>query len=79
MAWKRKNPKDWKGEEDRLYNFLMDIEIKEEQVKKYTQYHIRIFGRRIVDVWAGSKKYFVRGSSGSRQYNNPEELKEFIV
>ena len=79
MSWKRKPKKDWVGEKDKLFDFLIDLDFEENKVVQYSEYHTRIFGRKVVDVWAGSKKYFVRGSIGSKEYESLEELKEYLV
>lgn len=75
----KKKFKDWAGEKDKLFDFLVDLDLEEHQVVQYSEYHTRIFGRRVVDVWAGSKKYFIRGTNSSKTYTDLEELKEFIV
>ena len=75
----RKKFKDWKGATSELLDFLIDCELEEHQVIQYSEYHVRVFGRRKVDIWCGSKKYYVLGSPSSKTYNSLEELKEYIL
>ena len=80
MSWKKRKPKkDWKGENDKLFDFLIDLELEEHQVHQFSEYHVRIFGRRKVDVWSASKKFYVLGSPSSKTYESLEELKEYIL
>lgn len=72
---KEKKQKLWKEETDKLMEFLYENEL-ESKFKQFSPYHIRILDK--IDVWSGSKKYYVRGSSGSRSYNDIQELKEII-
>lgn len=76
---RKKRKKDWASETDKLYDFLIELDITEDKVTRFSEYHIRIFGRRKVDVWAGSKKYYVLGSIGAKTYESLQELKEFII
>lgn len=77
MAKKKK--KDWDGEEEKLSDFLECIGIEDTQVKKYSPYHIRVLGKRTVDIWCGSKKYYVLGSASSKEYKTLFELEEYLV
>lgn len=80
MSWnKRKPKKDWKGETDKLFNFLIDLDLLENQVIQFSEYHIRVLGKRKIDIWCASKKYYILGSSSSKTYELLEELKEYIV
>jgi hypothetical protein len=75
---KRKH-KDWNGETTKLSEFLDSIGILEEQVVQFNEYHIRVLGKETIDIWAGTKKFLVLGSTHSNSYKNLNELKEYLV
>jgi len=74
---KQKNKIKWeKGTQD-LENFLYENELYE-NAEQYSPYHFRIKGKQIVDIWAGPKKFFIKGMSGSSRYDNINELKKYL-
>lgn len=72
---KKKQQKPWKEETEKLMNFIYENEL-ENDFQQFSPYHFRILGN--LDVWAGSKKYYVHNSGGSCFYENVDELKEVI-
>jgi hypothetical protein len=75
MTKKRKSKKDWDYETERLCNFLDENDLDRE-FEQFSQYHFRIRGK--VDVWPGSRKFWVVGMKGSSVYQNPKELLPYI-
>lgn len=72
---KKRKPKPWKEESEKLMNFLCENDL-EKEVHQFSPYHFRIKER--LDVWPGSKKYYVRGTSGSQSYGSVQEIGEIL-
>lgn len=56
---RKKRKKDWASETDKLYDFLIELDITEDKVTRFSEYHIRIFGRRKVEDMTKFRKLLV--------------------
>lgn len=68
----------WQKETQELENFLYENDLYE-RAEQFSPYHFRVIGKMTVDIWAGSKKYFIHGMSGSACYDKINELKKYLI
>lgn len=65
--------KPWSEESSKLSDFINENDIK---FKQFSEYHFRLMNK--IDVWPGSKKYWIIGTVGSKDYKNINELKQYL-
>ena len=77
MARKR-TPKPWYAETLKLEEFLYENELHE-KATQFSPYHFRIKTDKVtMDIWAGAKKFYIKGTSGSASYKDINELKKYL-
>lgn len=69
------NPEELKRREQELMNFLYENEL-EKDFEQFSKYHFRV--KEKVDIWPISRKYYVRGTNGSKVYTNLRDLKKVL-
>ena len=75
---RKKKAERWTIGNSEFENWMYENSL-EDKVVQFSQYHWRIKTQKAtVDVWAGSKKYWIHGTSGSRAYKTLQELKQYI-
>lgn len=76
---KQKNKIKWEKGTEELENFLYETELYD-KAQQFSPYHFRITTEYcIMDIWAGVKKFYIRGTSGSACYTDINELKKYLL
>ena len=68
----------WERETKKLETFLYENELYE-NAEQFSPFHFRIKGKQTVDIWAGSRKYFIHGMARSAIYGDLNELKDYLI
>lgn len=77
MARHRK-PKPWVKETAKLEEWIYENGL-ENNATQLSQYHFRIKTlKATIEIWAGAKKYFIKGTSSSVDYKHLNELKKYL-
>lgn len=75
----RKKPKPWVEETEKLEKFIYENGL-ENNTTQLSPYHFRIKTlKATIDIWAGSKKFFIKGTGGATEYKTPSELKKYLL
>lgn len=75
---KKKSKIDWKKANEELETWMYENGL-EEKMEQFGEYHWRITTYKVqIDIWHGSKKYWVHGTGGSRYYQSLDELKKYL-
>lgn len=80
MSKKRGTPEHiWRQETEKLETFIYENGL-EKYAFQMSQYHFRIKTlKATIDIWAGPKKYFIKGTGSAATYKNPSELKKYLL
>lgn len=75
---KAKSDLKWNFGNSEFENFMYENGL-EDNTKQYSQYHWRITTiKAIIDIWPGSKKFWIHGTGGSATYDILDEIKPFL-
>lgn len=76
MSKRKKKP--WGAETSKLETWLYENEVYENAVQ-LSQYHWRLTTpKAVIDIWAGAKKFYIKGTSSSCIYETLDELKNYL-
>jgi hypothetical protein len=68
----------WEEKTQELENFLNENELRD-NAEQLSPYHFRLTTNKVtIDIWAGVKKFYIKGMSGSARYDNLNELKSYL-
>lgn len=68
----------WEKETETLETFMYENGL-ENNTQQFSPYHFRIKTDKVtIDIWAGAKKFYIKGMGGSTRYNDINELKEYL-
>lgn len=71
---RRKN-KPWDAETEKLEQFCYENDLEQELVQ-FSKYHFRLKNK--IDIWPGSKKFWIIGKRGSENYQDINEIKKHL-
>ena len=78
MSRRKRPQKPWAEETAKLEEWLYENELYD-QSAQLSPYHWRIKTiKATIDVWAGSKKFYIKGTGGSTTYQDINELKKYL-
>lgn len=75
MAKKKSSKEKWDRETKKLEHFCYEHGLEKDLVQLST-WHFRLKNK--IDIWAGVKKYYVRGSGHAEIYKDIKELEKLI-